>query len=202
MAGDITFFGRRQADVVVNTPTAYLIPQAWREVIERLQWNGVHMTRLTADQTLPVQTYRIASVTTRPTPYEGHMFHDAVELTQHTETVRLQAGDYVVHLNQPQARYAVETLEPQAHDSFFRWGFFNSVLEKKEGFSDYAFEDTALKLLRDEPVLRCNFDAWKAANPQHVYDQAKVLQFIHTHCQRFAEPEWLRYLVFGLLTAL
>lgn len=198
--GDIPFFGRCQADVVVNTPQAYLIPQAWREVIERLQWNGVHMTRLTADQTLTVQTYRVTSVTTRPTPYEGHMFHDAVELTQHRETVHLQAGDYVVSLNQPQARYAVETLEPQAHDSFFRWGFFNSVLEKKEGFSDYAFEDTALELLRDEPGLKDRFDAWKAAHPQHVNDQAKVLQFIYTHCQRFAEPEWLRYPVFGLLS--
>jgi hypothetical protein len=63
------------------------------------------------------------------------MFHDAVELTTHDETVHAQAGDYVlVPLDQARARYAVETLEPQAHDSFFRWGFFNSILEKKEGF--------------------------------------------------------------------
>jgi hypothetical protein len=47
----------------VNTPRAYLIPQAWREVVERLQWNGVQMTRLSQDQTLAVRVYRITSVT-------------------------------------------------------------------------------------------------------------------------------------------
>ena len=197
--GEISFFGRCLADVTVNTPKAYLIPQAWREVIERLQWNGVQMTRLPDDLTLTAQVYRVAAVTPRPTPYEGHLFHDEVILTTHQEAVHAQAGDYVVPLNQPQARFAVETLEPQAHDSFFRWGFFNSVLEKKEGFSDYAFEDTALELLRDEPGLQQRFDAWKAANPQQVNDQNKVLQFIYTHCQRFAEPEWMRYPVVGLL---
>jgi hypothetical protein len=31
----------------------------------------------------------------------------------------------------------------KGHDSFFRWGFFNSVLEKKEAYSDYVFEDEA-----------------------------------------------------------
>jgi hypothetical protein len=50
----------------------------------------------------------------------------------------------------------IETLEPAAHDSFFRWGFFNSVLEKKEAYSDYVFEDSAAKYyaLNRRPVLR------------------------------------------------
>ena len=62
-------------------------------------------------------------------------------------------------------------LEPQGHDSFFRWGFFNSVLEKKEAYSDYVFEDHALELLRDEPELKAKFDAWKGANVALVSDQ-------------------------------
>jgi hypothetical protein len=61
------------------------------------------------------------------------------------QTVQLRAGDYIVPLDQDKARYAVETLEPLGHDSFFRWGFFNSVLEKKEAYSDYVFEDEAEK---------------------------------------------------------
>jgi hypothetical protein len=70
--------------------------------------------------------------------------------------VQAVPGDYLIDLNQPQARYVMETLEPQAHDSFFRWGFFNSVLEKKEAYSDYVFEDTAAEILRDEPAtLAC-----------------------------------------------
>ena len=125
-----------------------------------------------------VDTYHIVSVTSRANAYEGHMFHDEVVLEQRSERVPLRAGDYVVPLDQDQARYAIEMLEPQGHDSFFRWGFFNSVLEKKEAYSDYVFEDHAADLLRDEPALAAKFAAWKAANPALLSDQDAVLDFI------------------------
>ncbi|QDL53707.1 M14 family zinc carboxypeptidase [Rhodoferax aquaticus] len=194
---DITFFNRCTPEVLVDTPKAYVIPQAWREVIERLQWNGVVTERLAQDQVRRVGVYRIAHVQTRARPYEGHMFHDGVTVTTHMEDVQLYAGDYLVPLNQAQARFAVETLEPQAHDSFFRWGFFNSVLEKKEAFSDYVFEDTAWDMLQAEPLLAAQFEDWKDQHPQDVSDPQKVLQFIFANGKRFHEPEWMRYPVFG-----
>ena len=135
-------------------------------------------------------------MTSRPTAYEGHMFHDDVQLERVRETVTLRAGDFIVPLDQDQARYAVETLEPQAHDSFFRWGFFNSVLEKKEAYSDYVFEDEAERLLGSEPELAAKFGAWKAANPDLLRDQGAVLDFIFANCARWREPEWRRYPVF------
>jgi hypothetical protein len=110
--------------------------------------------------------------------------------------VKLRAGDYIVPLDQERARYAVEMLEPLGHDSFFRWGFFNSVLEKKEAYSDYVFEDEAEKLLRDEPELATKFAAWKIANPDLLADQYAVLDFIFANCARYREPEWRRYPVF------
>ena len=127
------------------------------------------------------------------------MFHDHVAVTQHVGTVQARAGDYLVQLSQPSARYAVETLEPQGHDSFFRWGFFNSVLEKKERFSDYVFEDTALEMLHDEPELRVAFDAWKAQHPELLSDQNAVLDFIFSNGRRFREPSWKLYPVAALL---
>ena len=116
-----------------------------------------------------------------------------MQLERVRETVTLRAGDYLVPLDQDQARYAVETLEPQAHDSFFRWGFFNSVLEKKEAYSDYVFEDEAERLLAAEPALAAGFAAWKAADPQRANDQAAVLDFIFHNAERYREPEWRRY---------
>jgi hypothetical protein len=196
---DIAYFDHFVEDAIVNTPKAYLIPQAWREVIERLQWNGVVLDRLTVDQTMQVQTYHIDHVSSRANAYEGHMFHDAMQLSVRTETIEARAGDYLLALNQPNARYAVETLEPQAHDSFFRWGFFNSVLEKKEAFSDYVFEDSAYEMLQTEPELAAKFDAWKLANPHLLSDQEAVLGFIFSHGQRFHEPEWRRYPVYSVV---
>ena len=106
----------------------------------------------------------------------------------------------LVPLDQPQARYAVETLEPEAHDSFFRWGFFNSVLERKQAsISAYVFEDTALQMLADEPALRQAFDEWKSAHPAQLSDPQAVLWFLFTHGRRHAEPEWRRYPVAALM---
>ncbi len=190
---DIAWFNRCETVLSVNTPSAYLIPQAWREVIERLDWNGVELQRLDTDQVLQGQAYRIDHVLPRPGPYEGHMFHDEVTLSSRTAQYQARAGDVLVHLDQPRARYAVETLEPQAHDSFFRWGFFNAILEKKEHFSDYVFEDTALEMLHHEPELAAAFAQWKADNPALLADQQAVLSFIYANGKRHVEPEWRRY---------
>ena len=46
-----------------------------------------------------------------------------------------RAGDELEPLDQPRTRYAVEILEPEAQDNFFRLGV-NSVLEKKQAFSE------------------------------------------------------------------
>jgi hypothetical protein len=195
---DIAWYKRCTTELEVSTPKQYLIPQAWREVIERLQWNGVQLQRLDSDQTLQGQAYIVDEVRSRPGPYEGHLFHEQMALRRQAVSVQARAGDVLVALDQPHARYAVETLEPQAHDSFFRWGFFNAILEKKESYSDYVFEDSALQMLETEPGLRAEFEAWKLQHPELLANQQAVLDFIFLRGQRYAEPEWRRYPVIGL----
>lgn len=195
---EIDYFTHFAEETVVPAPVAYVIPQAWRAVVERLNWNGVRMERLDAARTVQAQVSRIQRVKSRAGAYEGHMFHDELTLETSLQPVELQGGDWWVPLDQDKARYAVETLEPQAHDSFFRWGFFNSILEKKEHFSDYVFEDMAQQLLEEEPELRTRFEQWKAANPQLLSDPQQVLGFIFENCARYAEPQWRRYPVLSI----
>jgi hypothetical protein len=190
---DIPYYDRFAADVTVPAPRAYLLPQAWREVVERLQLNGVQMQQVEAEREVEAGFYHIVAVASRPGAYEGHLFHDEVRLERRRATVTLRRGDWIVPLDQEQARYVVETLEPLGHDSFFRWGFFNSVLEKKEAYSDYVFEDHAAELLRDEPALASSFAQWKTSHPELLTDQEAVLDFIFANCARYREPEWRRY---------
>jgi hypothetical protein len=70
------------------------------------------------------------------------------------------------------------------------------VLEKKEAYSDYVFEDEAERLLQAEPDLAARFAAWGHANPLLLRDQEAVLDFIYAHCARYREPEWRRYPIF------
>jgi hypothetical protein len=196
---DIAHFDRCLVETTAAAPGAYLIPQAWQEVIARLEWNGVTLQRLEQDRVFAsARVYGIRHVVSRARPYEGRMFHDEVVLEARTEAVQAHAGDVWVPLAQDKARYVVETLEPQAHDSFFRWGFFNSVLDKKENYSAYVFEDTAERMLQDEPLLRRQFEQWKQEHPEQLADPQAVLGFLFAHGQRHAEPGWRRYPVAGL----
>lgn len=195
---DIAYYNRFIPAATVRAPKGYIVPQAWREAIERLQWNGVEMARFDEAAAVEAQYYHIVSVTPRAGAYEGHMYHDDVQLEARTGSFTVQPGDWFIPLKQAAARYAVETLEPQGHDSFFRWGFFNSVLEKKEAYSDYVFEDLALDMLETEPELKTRFEAWKAEHPELLSDQNAVLGFIFTHGKRHAEPEWRRYPVLAV----
>ncbi|MEP6972027.1 MAG: M14 family zinc carboxypeptidase [Betaproteobacteria bacterium] len=196
---EIDVFDRCSVEQAVARPRYYVFAQAYQEVAQRLSWNGVRLERVESDQRLLVRVYRIASVGSRVTPYEGRCFHDTVRLTEHEESFDLRAGDFRVPLEQEAARYAIETLEPLAHDSFFRWGFFNAVLEKKEKFSNYVFEDTAQQMLADEPALRELFEAWKSQHPELAADQRAVLGFLFLHGLRYREPQWMRYPVAAVM---
>ena len=53
-------------------------------------------------------------------------------------------------MNQVANRFLIETLEPQAEDSYFAWNFFDGILGQKEGYSAYAFEDIAADYLKNK----------------------------------------------------
>jgi len=147
---------------------------------------------------LRAESYRILRHEKRREPFEGRHLHDALEVAVEPITAMVVQGDWLIPLGGRHDRFIVEVLEPQGIDSFFRWAFFDSVLNRKESFSDYVFEDEAERLLLAEPGLRSRFEAWKTAHPELLADPQAVLGFIFQHAQRHAEPEWRRYPVLRL----
>jgi len=89
-------------------------------------------------------------------------------------------------------RYLMETLEPQATDSFFAWGFFDSVLQQKEHFSDYVFEDLAADLLRRDPGLRERLEKLKTGNPAFAANGPAQLEWVYQN-SAYHEPGHNRY---------
>ena len=193
-ARSIPYYNYFRATATAQRPAAYLIPQAWAEVVDRLRGAGVRLQRLRQDTTLTAEFYRLDDYKTSPRPYEGHYPHSQVQLTAAPAAVRFLRGDYVARLadNPTTARYLVEMLEPQATDSFFAWNFFDSILQQKEYFSDYVFEDLAAVLLRQNPALRQQLEAAKAAAPALAASAAAQLDWVYRHSPYF-EPAYLRY---------
>ena len=196
---DIPYFDRYEATTTAMPPRAYLLPQAWHDVALRLQAHGVPMQRATCARRVPAEAYRIKHDEKRPTPYEGRHLHDVLKVQAEPLVAQVAVGDWLVPLGGPCDRFIVEVLEPLGMDSFFRWSFFDSVLNRKEGFSDYVFEDEAEHLLDTEPGLRQHFEDWKARHPELLGDPQAVLGWIYSHSRRHAEPEWRRYPVLRLL---
>jgi len=131
-----------------------VIPQAWPGVIEQLRRNGVRMQVLPKDTLMTVSAYYITDYKSPQRPYEGHYPHSGVNVRTEQQRIQFYKGDYLISTNQAANRYLIETLEPQGIDSFFAWNFFDSILDQKEYFSNYIFEDTAAELLRKDPALR------------------------------------------------
>jgi hypothetical protein len=143
--------------------------------------------------TAPVEVYYFEDFKTTPKPFEGHYVHSQVSLRTVPETATFGPGDLVVYLKEgAPIRYLMETLEPQATDSFFAWGFFDSVLQQKEHFSDYVFEDLAADLLRRDPALRERLDKLKAGNPAFAANGRAQLEWVYQHSP-YHEPGHNRY---------
>ncbi len=181
----------------VDKPLAYLIPQGWQEVITRLERSGVKMLRLSSDTQVEVQTYYIESYETAQKPFEGHYLHSQVQVKSEKQTVQMRKGDYIITTDQSTNRYILETLEPQATDSFFCWNFFDSILQQKEYFSDYVFEEVAEKILKEDADLKARFEAKKQTDAAFAKDANKQLDFIYKNSPYY-EKTHLRYPVFRL----
>ncbi len=154
----VTFYTKYKGSDEVKVPRCYILPQAWTQAVDRMKWNGVRMTQLSRDTVISVTAYYIDDYHTGDNPYEGHYVHSGVQVRSETQSVRFYAGDYVIRTDQEARRYLLTVLEPQGGDSFFAWNFFDSVLQQKEWFSDYVFEEIATNLLATNETLKQQFD--------------------------------------------
>ena len=188
----IRYYNRYKPGITVTAPTAYVIPQAWHEVIDLLHLNGVRTTRVEQDTLMTLDMYYIEEFQTARAPYEGHYNHSRVQVRSETQQIQVYQGDYLAYTDQYANRYLVEVLEPQAPDSFFNWNFFDSVLSRKEYFSAYVFEDEATQLLEDNPELRRAFEEAKAAYEQLRNNAQAQLNWIHSRSD-YAEKTHMRY---------
>ena len=113
------------------------------------------------------------------------------------EEVALKKGDYIFNTQQDGVRYLLETLEPSATDSFFNWNFFDTILQQKEGFSPYVFEEVAEKLLKDNPKLKEEFEAKKASDKSFRSNWYLQLDWLHKQSPNY-ESTHLQYPVYRL----
>ncbi len=196
----IVYYNRYKPSDSVRIPSAYLIEKAWEHIIRRLEQNDITYEVLQKDTILEVESYRIGSFETVKAPYEGHYLHYGTAVESEIRYKTFLAGDYLVPTDQEGIRYLLETLEPEAVDSFFNWNMFDQILQRKEGFSPYVFEEVAVEILENDESLRDSFLLKKETDENFREAPYEQLQFIYERSE-YAEPVYRQYPVYRLMGA-
>lgn len=193
----VKFFNTFSPADIIEAPAAYIIPQGWWAVIDLLKLNAVQMQRFTKDTLIDVQAYHIDDYKSYPKPYEKHHKNSGVKLTASNQKIKFLKGDYIIYLNQITNRYLVEMLEPTGDDSFFSWNFFDAVLQQKEGYSDYRWDDLAAAVLKNNPDLRSKLEEKKKSDEKFAANGSAQLDFIYKNSPYY-EPAHNRYPVYRI----
>ena len=193
----IKFFNTFKGEDITEAPAAYIIPQGWWAVIDLLKLNGVQMQQFKKDTLIDVEAYHIDDYKTTPRPYEKHHKNSAVKVTANNQKIQFLKGDYIIYLNQITNRYLVEMLEPTGDDSFFAWNFFDAVLQQKEGYSDYRWDDIAAEVLKSNPALKTKLEEKKKTDERFAANNSAQLDFIYKNSMYY-EPSHNRYPVYRI----
>ena len=194
----ISFYPDYKSVKEITIPTAYIIPKTWWNVVELLKLNNIMMHRLEKDSLIRVEKYRIEGFKTAKEAYEGHYNHYQTIVSRKMESILFQKGDWIIPTEQAGVKFLLETLEPEAVDSYFNWNFFDGILQQKEWYSAYVFEDLAVEVLNQNPNLKNEFEKKKATDVVFSNDGAAQLQWIYLH-STYYEKGHLEYPVYRLV---
>ncbi|HSZ87404.1 MAG TPA: M14 family metallopeptidase [Puia sp.] len=195
---EVKFYNYFNAGKFVKVPKAYIIPQGWHDVIDLLKLNGVQMQELKNDTNISVEAYHIDEYKSSPRAYEKHHRNSDVKISASNQSIHFLKGDYIIYTNQPAKRFLIEMLEPTGDDSYFSWNFFDAVLQEKEGYSDYRWEDVAAEYLKSNPELKNKLEEKKKADSVFAKNSSAQLNFVYKNSPYY-EPAHLRYPVYRLL---
>lgn len=194
----VSYYNYMKPKIHKTIPKAYIIPQQWFNVIELLQLNEVPLARIQNDTIINAEVSKIVAYETRKSAYEGHYLHYNTTTNSYPEGVSLRKGDYIAKVSPKSIRYLMEVLEPEAPDSFFNWNFFDTILQQKEHFSPYVFEDKAYEILQNDHLLRKEFEAKKKSDNTFAENWYAQLDWVHKHSNHY-ESAHLRYPIYKIL---
>ena len=174
----IPMYDRFRVKSAVAPPLHYIVPVQWTNVIEVLHAHGVRFRSLAETTEIEVESYRFTNVRWPYEPFEGrHMPQFVVERA--TETREFPGGSVVVPVAQPLGKLVLNLLEPEAPDSFAKWGFFNAIFEEKEYAEHYVLETLAREMMKQDPNLKREFQELLASDPDFAASPAARLRFFY-----------------------
>ena len=171
--------------VIIERPSAYIIPAVWSDISERIAMHGITVEQLTAPLTTTADFYRLPDAKIAepsawtPNPFEGHIRIDPGQPVKQSLEVTFPVGSYYISTDQPLSDLIVLMLEPQSADSFLQWGFFLEIFTRTEYAEAYVLEPLAQKMLAADANLRTRFEQKLAKDEAFSASQYQRLMWFY-----------------------
>ncbi len=166
-------------------PNAYIIPVQWYHVINKLKLHGIQYITLNEPKEIAAKTYKFSDIKFAGFPFEGRQMVEDFEMEEVAMLKTYMPGSVIVPLNQRTGKIIAHLLEPEGPDSFLRWGFFNSIFERKEYVETYIMEKMAREMIKENPDLLKEYKQALEEHPEVYNNQwAKVFWFLERSAYR------------------
>lgn len=175
----------------INRPKGYWIPASCDEVIERLKLHGIAMKTITQPKEVMVEMYRITDYKFENVPFEGHMQVKAKTILE-TQSKLFPVGSVYIAADQPLGDLVMLLLEPTSEDSFFSWGFFNSIFQRTEYIEAYIMEPMAKKMLDESPELQKEFEQKKLKDKDFENNPNAIMSWFYSKT-KYYDSTYLLY---------
>lgn len=182
---EVSYYNNYISTKEINIPKAYVLQQGWHKIVDRLQQNNIEFTRFKKDTLVTLTEQHIADYSTRTSAYEGHYLHYNTTVNSEEKKILLRKNDIYIPTKQNGIRYIIETLEAEAVDSFFNWNFFDTILQQKEGFSAYVFEDVAAQFLKENPTIKKQLEEKVATDKNFSKSTYSQLYWVYKQTQHY-----------------
>ncbi len=178
---ELPIYEKTAAKAKARRPASYYIPAAWYGVADKLELQGIEVTRLGAPTAVEVEMLRLpdAELDAEDTPFEGRARYTPGTPVPERRSLDLPAGSFRVDTAQPLGTLAVLMLEPESPDSLFQWGYLAEILQRTEYVEGYVMEPMARAMLAADPALAEQFEQKLLAEEDFAADPRARLQWFY-----------------------
>jgi hypothetical protein len=188
---NLPIYWQKEVLDTVEVPKAFFIPPVYSDIIEKLKLHGVSVNKLEGANTQPLKMAKVSDYTFDKAPFEGRFRVSASFEYIPAINVDLD-GWYQVNTQQKSGELAVHLLHPEAPDSFFAWGEFNTIFQRTEYMENYALIPYARQMLKDNPKLALAFDKKINNDKEFAKDADARLNWLYEHSP-FYDQAYLKY---------
>jgi len=159
---EVPWYHRPEAEILLPRPAGYLLQPGWPQIEEKLRAHGLRIFKLAEGLEGKFESIRVSDARLAERSYQGRVAVVDFLAERGTETLVFPRGSLWIPADQPHFEIAVQLLEPEAPDSLLRWGFLDSVFERKEYIGSAELEDLIGEMLKDPETVH----QWETAKEE------------------------------------